>query len=55
MSMMGDHIPQRGGGTSEGRQRAPQDSDDEVDGGELWDAQHQVGAPRLRMDVTLFV
>ncbi|XP_063873690.1 uncharacterized protein LOC135107593 isoform X2 [Scylla paramamosain] len=43
MSMMGEHIPQRAGGTPEGRQQGPEDSDDEVDGGQLWDAQHQVG------------
>ncbi|KAK8400076.1 hypothetical protein O3P69_003042 [Scylla paramamosain] len=41
--MMGEHIPQRAGGTPEGRQQGPEDSDDEVDGGQLWDAQHQVG------------
>ena len=43
MSMMGEHIPQRAGGTPEGRHQGPEDSDDEVDGGQLWDAQHQVG------------
>lgn len=41
--MMGEHIPQRAGGSPEGRQQGPEDSDDEVDGGQLWDAQHQVG------------
>lgn len=49
---MGDHIPQRAGVSSDNREQVePQDSDDEVDGGELWDPQHQVGhsGPRLGM------
>lgn len=40
---MGDHIPQRSSGPSDGvQQGGPQDSDDEVDAAQLWDPQHQV-------------